>query len=141
MSWGNDVIKLVIDRKLLENLVKQCVDYPFEKVFIGIGKVEEGVYSVEYVNECRNIALEPLSRFVADPQCILDTYRLAEERGKEITTLIHSHPAPPKPSSEDRKGMWLWRIPWIIINSYSGEYKAWIIHNESLEEVYIEFIQ
>jgi proteasome lid subunit RPN8/RPN11 len=51
-----------------------------------------------------------------------------EKAGDEydIMGIIHSHPAPPYPSSIDRENMKLWPVVWLIVDSRVGNYKAWI---------------
>lgn len=132
-------MKLVINGKLLQQIVSQCVNSLIEKVFIGVGVVSENIYKVDYIQECRNISLTPLTKFMVDPNCLINLYRLAEKEKKEITVIIHSHPAPPTPSYEDLKNMRLWRIPWIIIDSRGGEYRAWIVVDKDVKEVEIYF--
>ena len=133
-------MKLVIRDDTLKDVIRKCVGSVIEKVFIGIGTASNDVTNVVEVFECPNIADNPFIRFVADPQCIYRVYKYAEERGMDIAVLIHSHPASPYPSNLDLKGMELWDIPWIIVDSRTGSVKAWILKNGELREVHIETV-
>lgn len=131
-------MKLAIDLEILNKIVKQCINSPIERVFICIGFFDNNMYIVEEIFECKNISLTPSSRFIADPLCLYNIYRYAENKKREIIAIIHSHPMSPIPSREDVNGMNLWRIPWIIIDSLSGEYKAWILIDNNINEISIE---
>ena len=51
----------------------------------------------------RNIAAEPVSRFVVDPKDHIDGRRDARRRGLEVLGFYHSHPrSPASPSETDR---------------------------------------
>lgn len=51
----------------------------------------------------RNVADDPASRFLVDPQGHFDGRRAARERGLEVVGFYHSHPrSPATPSQTDR---------------------------------------
>ncbi|MDK6028307.1 Mov34/MPN/PAD-1 family protein [Ignisphaera sp. 4213-co] len=109
-----------------------------ERIFFGIGKIEVSAYRIVDIIECKNIAKNPETEFLADPMCMYNVYKQAEGKGLEIIALIHSHPADPVPSNLDLKNMRLWEVPWIIINNVKGSYKAWTYNKEKgLEEIEI----
>lgn len=128
---------LVIPSRVLKEVVSTCKASKTERVYIGVGSKKGSLYTVENVIECPNIAEAPATRFIVDPLCMYHVFSDAEKRGLEVTALIHNHPAPPLPSSEDQKGMVLWPIPWVIISSSTGEYRAWIHVNGEVREVTI----
>jgi len=132
--------RLVLRRRTLAEVVGRCTSSRQERVFVGIGRVEGDRYVVEEVFECKNISPFPETRFVADPMCMYRVYVYAEERGWEIAVLIHSHPAPPAPSSEDLKGMKMWRVPWLIVDSSSGAHRAWMLVDDRLQEVALDLL-
>ena len=52
--------------------------------------------------QARNIANDPATRFLIDPQDHFDGMRAARERGLEVVGFYHSHPrSPPQPSERD----------------------------------------
>ena len=126
-----------IDRKILKEISSKCVKSDVERVFLGIGTVEGYTVKVAEVVECRNVADDPKTRFVVDPICMYNTFKYAESKGMDIVTIIHSHPAEPKPSSLDIRGMRLWDIPWIIIDMRTGEAEAWILASGRIKKVKI----
>lgn len=111
-----------------------------ERIFIGIGMRRNSVYEVSELMECPNIHEEPMIRFRADPLCIYNAYVEAESKGMNIVLLVHSHPASSNPSLEDLRGMSLWPVPWLIINSITMEYCAWILINGECLKMHVEVI-
>lgn len=131
-------MRLIIPSKILREILEKCHSLNVEKIFVGIGFLEDNKYRVAEIFECRNVSPYPWTRFLADPQCLYNVFRYAESKEMEIVLLVHNHPAQPIPSNEDLKGMRLWRIPWLIVDSLSGRYSAWILVNDELHEVLIE---
>ncbi|MEM1646158.1 MAG: Mov34/MPN/PAD-1 family protein [Ignisphaera sp.] len=131
-------MKLIIPLKIFKEILEKCSSSDVEKIFIGIGFVEKNRYKVVEVFECGNVSPYPWRRFVANPQCLYNVYRYAENKGMDIVLLVHNHPAQPIPSNEDLKGMRLWRIPWLIIDGLSGSYGAWILVDDEVQEVLVE---
>lgn len=129
---------LLISSEQLKRVVKESLDSSVEKVFVGVGHKAGNVCVVKDLYECPNIARERSTRFKADPLCVYDVYRKAESQGLEVVVLVHSHPAQPIPSTEDLKSMEYWPIPWLIVNSLTGDYKAWILVENEMHEVVIE---
>lgn len=133
-----DKAKIVISLGILNEIVNKCVGVDEEKVLVGVGFIYGHIYKVENVFECRNISPNPKTHFVADPICLYNVFKYAENKGMNIVMLVHSHPAPPTPSIEDLKGMKLWRVPWLIIDSLSGRYSLWLLVNEDLHKIDVE---
>lgn len=131
-------MKLVISSKMLREILSKCLSSSTERIFVGIGINKDGTYIVKEVFECGNVSPTPEIRFIADPQCIYKIFKYAEDKGMDIVVLAHCHPALPNPSYEDLRGMRLWRIPWLIVDSVRGGYKAWIFNNNELKEILIE---
>lgn len=131
-------MKLAIPLKILREILSKCLGSSNERIFVGVGIDKDRMYAVEEVFECDNISSTPEIRFLADPLCIYKVFRYAEDRGMDIVVLAHCHPALPNPSYEDLRGMKLWRIPWLIVDSVRGGYKAWILDDDKLSEILIE---
>jgi len=98
-----------------------------EVVYLGIGTRDDNKYFVDYFVECSNVSENPSIEFIADPLCIYNAYIEAEKSGYEIVAILHSHPGPPNPSFKDIQGMKRWPVPWIIVDSHSLAFKAWVI--------------
>lgn len=94
---------------------------------------EDSVY-VEELVVGDNLDSSPYS-FKLEPYAIIKCYELARILNLEVVALIHSHPAPPYPSVKDRAGMKLWPIPWVIVDSTSMEFRAWVLRQEDVKEV------
>lgn len=129
--------KILISANTLRSVIADCVKTSIEKVYIGVGVKEGYNYIVGELYECTNVSENPTYSFTADPICVFNVYTRAEAIGKELVVLVHSHPGPPYPSPEDMSGMKLWRMPWLIISSLNGDYRAWILQNSELQEVEI----
>jgi proteasome lid subunit RPN8/RPN11 len=127
------ITAVVISKELFEYLMKECTHAEIEKVFLGIGTTEGGAVNVLEVVECKNISQNPRVEFIADPLCIYKAFKYAESKKLNIVALMHSHPAPPQPSALDIKGMKLWSVPWVIVDSRSGNAKAWLFKNGVVE--------
>jgi len=124
---------ITMSRELFDYMVRECIYSDIEKVFLAVGVIEEDAIRVLDIVECRNVAKNPRIEFIAEALCIYRVFKYAENRGLDIVALIHSHPAPPNPSALDFKGMKLWNIPWIIIDSKTGHAKAWILKDRAIE--------
>ncbi|MEM0228359.1 MAG: M67 family metallopeptidase [Ignisphaera sp.] len=129
------LVRLAINGSILRNIVTAATSSDMERVFFGVGKLIDDTFLVVEVFECPNVAGNPRIEFIAEPLCEYRVFRYAEEKGLEIVAVIHSHPAPPKPSTSDLKGMRLWSIPWLIVDSLSGSYRAWILVDNGIVEV------
>lgn len=131
---------LKICRSVIDKVIEESRSSNIEKVYIGIGILENNCYVVKEVFECKNMAENPRIRFVADPFCIYNAYVKAEAVNMKINLLIHSHPAPPVPSMLDYNGMRASRFPWLIVDMNTGEYAAWIMIERDLVEVHIDVL-
>lgn len=121
------MVRLAMDGSILRNIISAATSSDMERVFFGVGKSVGDTFFIVEIFECPNVADNPRVEFIAEPLCEYRVFRYAEEKGLEMVAVIHSHPAPPKPSASDLKGMRLWSIPWLIVDSLSGSYGAWIL--------------
>jgi len=137
-STGPSVVKVIVKKHQLAKVVEESTKSRFERIFVGVGYRRNRLYFVEDMYECPNIADNPVVYFKADPLCIYSVYNNAESTGREVVLLVHSHPAPPYPSRDDYEGMKYWALPWLIISSSTGGYKAWILEEGVLREVVVE---
>lgn len=101
-----------------------------------LGTSSESSVRVEELVVGDNLDSSPYS-FKLEPYAIIKCYELARILNLEVVALIHSHPAPPYPSVKDIAGMRLWPIPWVIVDSTSMEFKAWMLRQDNVEEVSI----
>lgn len=124
---------LILKRKHLEEMVKKALDSHIEVCgfLIGIRDKRKMLFKAIEIEFVRNIENSPV-KFTMDPKEIYQILMKLHERKMEIVGLFHSHPALSAPSSDDVKGMRLWNVPWLIINSYNGRYEAYMVvdHDE-----------
>jgi proteasome lid subunit RPN8/RPN11 len=134
-------VRLVFHAETLHGLVRELSHCRLERVFFCVGVRKGEKYIVRACRECPNIAKNPRVEFVADPVCTYKVITEAEERGEEVVSIAHCHPASPRPSLKDLRGMRLWRIPWVIVDSTTGSYAAWIIGvDDKVVEVKVETV-
>ncbi len=108
----------------------------FEVAGFLIGSTSGNSVFVEELLVGDNLDSSPHS-FRLDPYAIVSAHELAKIMNLEVVALVHSHPAPPYPSIKDVKGMRLWPIPWVVVDSVSLEFRAWILKDLGVEEVLI----
>ena len=130
-------MNLIICRSHVEEIVGKSKGSVIERVFIGVGLMKGDEAHVLSIHECPNVARDPRVEFKAEPTCLYNVILSAESRGLDIVLLIHSHPAPPQPSSLDLEGLKTWRKPWLIVDSRTGDYRAWFFNGRSLQDVSI----
>ncbi len=134
-------LRIVFPHDLLGRLVGELKHCSIERVFFCVGVRRDDTYFVEDCVECPNVSKAPRVEFTADPVC---TYRViveAEGKGREVVVIAHCHPARPRPSMKDLKGMKLWKVPWIIVDSTTGDYAAWIMgEDDEIVEVKVETV-
>lgn len=78
---------------------------------------------------------ENKDRFYLDPRAVIEAYKYSELEDYDVVTLIHTHKYGFEPSNLDLEGMKLWPIPWIIIDEYNCEARAWIRDEGGLREL------
>jgi len=86
----------------------------------------------------RNVLNSPAA-FRLDAEEMYKALAEAEEAGRELVAIFHTHPGPPAPSPLDVRYMAVWRVVWLIANVYTWEAAAWILKN-GVEQVPVEYI-
>jgi proteasome lid subunit RPN8/RPN11 len=71
--------------------------------------------------------------FSIEPQEVLRAYDLAESKELQVVGIFHSHPAPPAPSSTDRKFMEINPVVWLIYSTTEQRFKAYIYDSDVSE--------
>jgi len=75
--------------------------------------------------------------FQVDPHTLLKVYRRADEEGKDVVSIFHSHPAPPSPSTLDIRFMQVNPVVWLILSTTSYQLKAYQLQGEAINPVEI----
>jgi proteasome lid subunit RPN8/RPN11 len=124
-----------------ENLLKLHehaeANLPNEAAALLFGNISEHSITVDYTELVLNESISSITSFKVNPE---EQYRLlveAEERLEELVCIFHSHPAPPFPSTSDRRNMKLNPVVWLIASKESGnwESRAYLMVDDTVEEV------
>jgi proteasome lid subunit RPN8/RPN11 len=107
---------------------------PREACGLLLGKeMQEGQVQVSRLVPMNNIADDPRSGYLIDPEDYLLTDREAAAEGLAVVGVYHSHPdGSPTPSETDRELAWPdWS--YVIIGA-DGELRAWRLRDRQFEE-------
>ena len=118
-------MRVEIPRSIIKIFIDKALESDVEECGLLIGYKKEGIYSLRALFIGMNIDRSKVS-FTLDPYTIMSAYEYSERYGMDVLATIHSHPAPPRPSSMDLNNMSIWRIPWIIVDSTTGNFDIWI---------------
>jgi len=118
-------MRLLVPRSLLDYFIEYTSRSRIEECGLLVGEVEDDVWSVKALFIGINIDNSPV-RFSIDPLTIISAHEYGDRYGYDVVSVIHSHPAPPFPSELDKKGMSMWRIPWVIVDSTTHKIGIWI---------------
>lgn len=127
-------MRLLIKEKLLKEVIDSAIKSQIEICGFLLGEVKGDVYFVKKIYFSENVANSPLT-FRMNPQDICKADMLAEREKLAIVGIFHSHPFSPRPSKLDLGYMEYWPIPWLIIDKLSGSFKAYILKNDTLQEL------
>ena len=133
------MIILVISKSELAKIVNNALHAQYEICGLLLGRVEKPIFKVLETVFIRNIAVNKEEMFYMDPLEVYKVFMYAYKKNLEVIGIFHSHKASPYQSKVDLKYMRLWHIPWLIIDSTSGSYGAYIV-NKEVEEVIINLI-
>ncbi|WP_227805348.1 M67 family metallopeptidase [Pyrococcus kukulkanii] len=126
---------LVLPKPIIEEILKRATSSPIEICGFLLGR-ENKVSEVVFVKN----GLDSPVEFEMEPEEMLKALEYAEGKGLEVVGIFHSHlSCPPTPSGKDLKGMELWPVVWLIVNS-SGEYGAWKLENGKVVEVEVRIV-
>ena len=85
-----------------------------------------------------NIEKSPMNFTISNEQ-LIEAYKTAEERKKEIVGIFHSHPnSDAFPSNTDEKFMQSNPVVWIIYSGINKNFKAFILESDIIEIPIIE---
>ena len=110
---------------------------PNEAAALLFGNISDNSITVECIELVLNESTSSITSFKVNPE---EQYRLfveAEERHEELVCIFHSHPAPPYPSTTDRRNMKLNPVMWLIASKESGnwESRAYLMEDDTVKEV------
>ncbi len=131
-----EVSEVVIPAELLDGLIRELTSASVEKAALLFGRFADREAKVTRGVVAKNVEESP-TRFIVDPAFLLRQLQEADERGEELVGVIHSHPAPARPSEEDLRFMEVNPVVWIIVSSTTGEIRAYQLASGRLREVRI----
>ncbi|MDK2464123.1 MAG: M67 family metallopeptidase [Candidatus Korarchaeota archaeon] len=131
-----EVSEIVIPAELLDGLIRELTSASVEKAALLFGRFADREAKVTRGVVAKNVEESP-TRFIVDPAFLLRQLQEADERGEELVGVIHSHPAPARPSEEDLRFMEVNPVVWIIVSSTTGEIRAYQLASGRLREVRI----
>lgn len=129
------MVILVISKNELAEIISNALHSRYEICGLLLGRIEKSLFKVLETVFMRNIAVNKEEMFYMDPVEVYKVFMYAHRKDLEVIGIFHSHKAPPYPSKVDLKYMRLWHIPWLIIDSTSGSYKAYMINKEVKEVI------
>lgn len=129
-------MKIVIPVTIIKIFRDKAMKSDIEECGLLVGNVYDSDYYVKAIFLAQNLEKSSIS-FTMDPYTILSAYEYADRYDMEVLATIHSHPTLPRPSQIDLKNMSIWTIPWIIMDSRTGEIDAWIYEDTLKKLEYI----
>ncbi|HDJ94902.1 MAG TPA: M67 family peptidase [Acidilobales archaeon] len=128
---------LVIRKKDLVKIISEASKRTYEICGFLLGARKNNILEVLEVAFINNVSTVKEKAFYMDPIKIYNTLMYANRKSLEVIGIFHSHPNSTTPSRADLKYMRLWNIPWLIVNSYSKKYEAYILSNGRLEKIQV----
>jgi proteasome lid subunit RPN8/RPN11 len=130
---------MIISRKIINEITSRS-DLDKESCGFLAGDLDENYVIIKEYFFVKNISRSSYE-FIMDPYDMLRVIKEIESRGMKIVGLFHTHLGHhPNPSYKDLEGMRSWPIPWLIIDKFSGEYRAWIKSDDKLKSIEIEVV-
>ncbi|MHA2294919.1 MAG: Mov34/MPN/PAD-1 family protein [Candidatus Hodarchaeales archaeon] len=128
--------------KMIRNI--QRTGSRMEACALIFGFKEPGMFRLTDYQEVDN-TLESSTSFLVDPEKLVNMLvRFEDEWGKELVSIIHSHPGHSNtPSIKDLKYMNYWRIPWFISRANplgSDDIRVFIHEDDEIKEIMIDDI-
>lgn len=112
-------------------------DYPHESCSLLLGNIVDNEYRVKVLKRMENITHSEIS-FNIDPDELMKVYHWASDNGLNVIGIFHSHLVGTNPSSTDLTFMKINPVIWLIYEVSTSTYKAFLLSQDSLEEIKIE---
>lgn len=85
-----------------------------------------------------NVHPRPCERYEADPQALIEAVWRLEQRGLELVAIVHSHPSGPALPSEADRAQAYWRVPYVIFDMRTGDFRAFCLPQTEEVPVWLE---
>lgn len=128
-------MSISISRQIIADMLQQAEQaYPAECCGFILGQAGGEQADGHYYIGCQNTRQENRERrFLIDPQIYQDVEDRADQEGRAIVSIVHSHPDhPDEPSEFDRRHAWP-GVSYIIIsvrNGKSNSYRSWRLSDD-----------
>lgn len=109
---------------------------PFEGCALLLGSVQDGRLTVTDILPAENREHSTVT-FQIDPEFVYTAYQRADQEGKDLVAVFHSHPAPPRPSPTDLQYMRVNPIVWLILSTTQDSLEAYQLLSEELQRLKI----
>ena len=131
-------LALLITQKQIDTL--ECFtkeDFPNESCSLLLGNIVANEYCVKKLKKMENVAHSEYS-FNMDPDELMKAYQWTSANGLNVIGIFHSHMVGVNPSSTDLTFMKINPVIWVIYDVSSSTYKAYLLAEDSLEEIRIK---
>ena len=129
------VTRMSLPERFLGQMIREARRvWPLEACGLLLGGIEGEVALVSDLKLAQNIEKSTIS-FTIDPQILLQVYLGAEQEGKELVGIFHSHPAEAKPSTTDMKFMKMNPVIWFILSMPKETYAAYRLQGNEIVPV------
>lgn len=133
----SDIALLVTENQIdaLSRFTRE--DFPNESCSLLLGNIVDNEYCVKMLKRMENMAHSEYS-FNMDPDELMKSYKWASDNGLNIIGVFHSHLVGTNPSNTDLTFMRINPVIWVIYDVSSSTYKAYLLAEDSLEEIRIK---
>lgn len=133
----SDIALLITETQMdtLARFTKE--DFPHESCSLLLGNIVHNKYHVKVLKRMENVAHSEIS-FNIDPDELIKVYQWASDNGLNVIGIFHSHLVGTNPSSTDLTFMKINPVIWLIYEASSASYKAFLLLQDSLEEIKVE---
>jgi proteasome lid subunit RPN8/RPN11 len=109
--------KIILKNEHLRMMLKEAYkEYPKEACGVILGQIKLGTVKAQELVFTKNVAGSS-ARFMIDAEELYRILVRAEEEGKEMVGIFHSHPTVAKPSGIDQPFMEVNPIVWVIVGT------------------------
>jgi proteasome lid subunit RPN8/RPN11 len=112
-------------------------DFPHESCSLLLGNIVDNKYRVKVLKRMENVAHSEIS-FNIDPDELIKVYQWASDNGLNVIGIFHSHLVGTNPSNTDLTFMKINPVIWLIYDVSTETYKAFLLLQDSLEEIKVE---
>lgn len=112
-------------------------DFPNESCGLLLGNLVNNEYRVKMTKRMENMAHSKYS-FNMDPDELMKTYQWSSANGLNVIGVYHSHLVGSNPSNTDLTFMKINPVIWLIYDVSSSTYNAFLLVQDTLEEIKIE---